>query len=74
MYRLLPLCWLLLLTIFQDLITRSTTLCKIEHDNFVTGSVLVSKLQLLGEVFELCLNIAEINVRSVHLKLKSVVV
>lgn len=74
MYRLLPLCQLLLLTIFQAFITRSTTPHKIEHDNFVTDPVLVSKLQLLVELIELCLNVAEIKVCSVHLKLESVVV
>ncbi|PKU48900.1 cyclic amp-dependent transcription factor atf-3 [Limosa lapponica baueri] len=41
----------------KEFIIRSTTLCKIEHDHFVTDSVLVSKLQLLGELFELCLNV-----------------
>jgi len=73
MYRILPLCRLLLLTIFQEFVTRSTTLYKTEHERFVADSVLVSKLQLL-ELFELCLHVAEIKVHSFHLKLESVVV
>lgn len=36
----------------------------------VTDSVLVSRLQLLVELFELCLNVVEIKVCSVHLKLE----
>lgn len=68
------MCQLLLLTILQEFITRSAALGKTKHDNFVTDLVLVSKLQLLVELVELCLNVTEIKVCSVHLKPESVVV
>lgn len=68
----LPLCQLLLFTIFQEFIAKFTTVCKIECDNFMTDPVVVSKFQLLVKLIEL--SVAENKVYSVHLKLEFVVV
>lgn len=72
MYRLLPLRQLLSLTIFPELIAKSTTVHKIECDNFVTDPVVVSKLQFLVELIEI--SVAENKVWSAHLKLEFVVI
>lgn len=47
-------------------------MCKTECDSFVTDPIVVSKFQLLVELIEL--SVAEIKVRSVHLRLEFLVI